>query len=135
MAPQGFGGIAETLRRSTVRVSANRQGQGSGIIVKPDGIIVTNAHVARPSATVQLWDGSSFQSDLISRDPGRDLAILWIPASGLPAANLASSDGLRVGELVIAIGNPLGFIGALTTGVVHAIGRFAGSGCDEVDPV
>ena len=128
MVPQGFGEIAETLRRSTVQVSANQYGHGSGIIVKRAGVIVTNAHVARPSATVQLWDGSSFRANLISRDSRRDLAILRIPGSDLPAANLADSDRLRVGELVIAIGNPLGFIGALTTGVVHAIGRLPGLG-------
>jgi serine protease Do len=126
---EGFGEIAERLRRSTVQVSANHHGQGSGVIVRPDGIIVTNAHVtvSRP-LTVQLWDGTSYSADLVSRDPGRDLALLRIPASGLPPAELGNSDQLWVGELVIAIGNPFGFIGALTTGVVHGLGRMAGLG-------
>jgi len=124
MIAQGFGEIAETLRRSTVQVWTNRRGQGSGLVVGSDGLIVTNSHVATSStATVQLWDGRSFGANLVSRDGVRDLAVLRIPASGLPAAELADSDQLRVGELVMAIGNPLGFVGALTTGVVHGIGR------------
>ena len=129
MDAQGFGEIAERLRRSTVHVSAGRRGHGSGIIVKPEGIIVTNAHVAAFSPlSVQLWDGTRAQADVLSRDAGRDLATLRVARSGLPAAILADSDRLRVGELVIAIGNPFGFIGALTTGVVHAIGRVRGLG-------
>jgi serine protease Do len=97
--------------------------------VNPDGIIVTNAHVAAFSPLqVQLWNGTRAQADVLSRDAGRDLATLRIARSGLPAAILADSDRLRVGELVIAIGNPFGFIGALTTGVVHAIGRVRGLG-------
>jgi serine protease Do len=97
--------------------------------VNPDGIIVTNAHVAAFSPlNVQLWDGTRAQAELLSRDAGHDLATLRVARSGLPAATLADSDRLRVGELVIAIGNPFGFIGALTTGVVHAIGRVRGLG-------
>ena len=131
MSLAGFGEIAEKLRRSTVHLSAGRRGQGSGIIVSPDGMIVTNAHVATLSRVevrveVQLWDGSRSPADLLFRDQGRDLAILRVSRSGLPAAVLADSDRLRVGELVIAVGNPFGFIGALSTGVIHAIGRVHG---------
>lgn len=119
----GFGDIAEKLRRSTVHVRAGRRGQGSGIIVSPDGLMVTNAHVATSDhVDVQLWDGTRSQGDLLFSDVGRDLAILQVSRSDLPAARLADSDRLRVGELVIAVGNPLGFMGALTTGVIHAIG-------------
>ena len=119
----GFGEIAEQLRRSTVQISSGRRGQGSGIILSPDGTIVTNAHVATSGQLeVQLWDGTRLPAELQGRDEGRDLAILHVVKSGLPAAALANSDRLRVGELVIAIGNPFGFIGALTTGVIHAIG-------------
>jgi serine protease Do len=119
----GFGEIAERLRRSTVRVTSGRRGHGSGVIVKPEGVIVTNAHVAafRP-IEVELWDGRRAQADLYIRDPIRDIALLRVPLAELPAAPLGDSDQLRVGELVIAVGNPLGFTGALTTGVVHAIG-------------
>jgi serine protease Do len=120
---QGFGDIAEKLRRSTVHVRAGRRGQGSGIIVSPDGLMVTNAHVATLGRVdVQLWDGMCSQADLLWSDAGRDLAILQVSRSGLPAAVLADWDRLRVGELVIAVGNPFGFMGALTTGVIHAIG-------------
>jgi serine protease Do len=123
MPIEGFGEIAEQLRRSTVQISSGRRGQGSGIIVNPDGTIVTNAHVAAPGQLeAQLWDGTRVPAELQLRDEGRDLAILHIAKSGLPAVKLADSDRLRVGELVIAIGNPFGFIGALTTGVIHAIG-------------
>jgi len=120
----GFGEIAEQLRRSTVQISSGRRGQGSGIILSPDGTIVTNAHVATSGQLeVQLWDGTRLPAELQGRDEGRDLAILHVVKSGLPPAALANSDRLRVGELVIAIGNPFGFIGALTTGVIHAIGQ------------
>jgi len=120
---EGFGDIAEKLRRSTVHVRAGHRGQGSGIIVSPGGLIVTNAHVAMDRVDVRLWDGTRSEADLLLSDVGRDIAILQVSQSGLPAAVLADSDRLRVGELVIAVGNPFGFMGALTTGVIHAIGQ------------
>ncbi len=98
------------------------QGSGSGVIWSGDGLIITNAHVARGShAKISLWDGSTYEASVLNRDARRDLASLKIVASGLPAATPGNSNTLRVGELVIAIGNPLGFIGALTTGVVHSL--------------
>jgi serine protease Do len=124
MTSQGFGEVAEQLRRSTVQVQTHGRGQGggSGVIWSKDGVIVTNAHVARgSSAKVALWDGSVHEATLVSRDTRRDLATLKIDALGLPAATPGDSSALRVGELVIAVGNPLGFIGALTTGVVHSL--------------
>jgi len=124
MTIPGFGEVAERLRRSTVQVQTHGRGQGvgSGVIWSGDGLIITNAHVARGSATrVALWDGSTHEASVVSRDARRDLASLKIPASGLPAATPGNSSALRVGELVIAVGNPLGFIGALTTGVVHSL--------------
>jgi len=129
MFPPGFGEVAERLRRSTVHISAGGQGHGSGIIIKSDGTIVTNAHVARfGKSTITLWDGRSFPAEIAARDLRHDLAILRIRASDLPAAPLGDSNQLRVGELVIAIGNPLGFMGALTAGVVHAVGPLPGLG-------
>jgi serine protease Do len=123
MAIQGFGEIAEKLRRSTVVVFAGQRGNGSGVIWSADGSIVTNAHVARASQMrVQLWDGREFDATLVSRDTSRDLAELRISATSLPAAAAADSSQVRPGELAIAIGNPLGFVGALTTGVIHAVG-------------
>jgi len=121
--------VAERLRRSTVHISSGARGHGSGIIIKSDGTIVTNEHVARFGRLgVTLWDGRSFPAQIAARDPLRDLAILRLAVSDLPAAALGDSSQLRVGELVIAIGNPLGFMGALTAGVVHAVGPLPGLG-------
>jgi serine protease Do len=78
--------------------------------------------------SVELWDGSSFPARLEVRNTRRDLALLRIPTMNLTPATLANSDDLRVGELVVAVGNPLGFMGAVTTGIVHAIGRRPGLG-------
>jgi serine protease Do len=126
----GFGEIAERLRRSTVQVFPNgHDGGGSGVIWNSDGRIVTNSHVARTSqADVVLWDGRRLPARLVSRDTRRDLAVLKTAETGLPAATPGDSDALRPGELVIAIGSPLGFAGALSTGVVHSIGAIPGMG-------
>ncbi len=129
MAIAGFGEIAEHLRRSTVLIHAGGRGSGSGVIWTSDGTVVTNAHVVRGSNTrVQLWDGREFDATLTARDPRRDLATLRIGANSLPAVCPADSSQLRPGELAIAIGNPMGFVGALTTGVIHAIGPLRGLG-------
>ena len=124
MASRDFGEVSERLRRSTVQVSGERSrpGNGSGVIWTADGVIITNAHVARGDrARVELWDGREFDAELTSRDARRDLAALRIPERDLPAAIAGDSSALRPGELVLAVGNPLGFIGALTTGVVHSL--------------
>jgi serine protease Do len=123
MAVPGFGEIAEQLRRSTVLIHAGVRGSGSGVIWSTDGLVVTNAHVVRGShACVQLWDGREFEAAIQSRDPRRDLAQLRIDAENLPAASPADSSQVRPGELAIAIGNPMGFVGALATGVIHGVG-------------
>jgi serine protease Do len=124
MAVTGFGEIAEQLRRSTVVIHAGGRGSGSGVIWSSDGTIVTNAHVVRGKqvSRLQLWDGREFDVTVASRDPRRDLAVLRIDATNLPCALIADSSRVRPGELAIAIGNPLGFVGALTTGVIHAVG-------------
>ncbi len=129
MAVTGFGEIAEQLRCSTVLIHAGDRGNGSGTIWSRDGSVVTNAHVARGSkVSVQLWDGREFDATVTSRDSRRDLATLRINATNLPAASVADSSQVRAGELAIAIGNPFGFVGALTTGVVHAVGPIRGLG-------
>jgi serine protease Do len=123
MAVTGFGEIAEQLRRSTVVIRAGSRGSGSGVIWSSDGMIITNAHVARGTQiSLQLWDGREFDATVASRDLHRDLAALRIDAANLPSALVADSSQVRPGELAIAIGNPLGFVGALTTGVIHAVG-------------
>ena len=125
-----FGEIAERLRRSTVQVfSQGHEGGGSGVIWSAEGRIVTNSHVARgPQADVVLWDGRRLPARLLARDARRDIAVLKVAETGLPAATAGDSDALRAGELVIAIGSPLGFAGALSTGVVHSIGTIRGMG-------
>lgn len=129
MAIPGFCEVAEQLRRSTVLVQSGGRGAGSGVIWSPDGVVVTNAHVVLGSRVkVQLWDGREFDAATASRDTSRDLAQLRVDASGLPAASAADSSKLRSGELAIAIGNPLGFVGALAMGVIHAVGPLGGLG-------
>jgi serine protease Do len=126
----GFGRVSENLRRSTVCVKAGRHSQGSGVIVDPSGLIVTNAHVVASTGPIEVsfWDGQCIRADLSKRDASRDIAILRVPLSGLPAVTLANSDEVRAGHAVVAVGNPMGFQGALTTGVVHAMGRLPGLG-------
>jgi serine protease Do len=126
---RGLGEIAERLRRATAHIFVEDHGGGSGIVWNPEGLILTNAHVARASqAQVELWDGRRFRATVEGRDPRRDLAALRIPAAGLEAASPGDSAALRPGEVVIAVGNPLGFAGALSTGVVHSIGTLPGMG-------
>jgi serine protease Do len=128
----GIGEVGELLRRSTVQVRGSdprRQSAGSGVVWDSAGIIVTNAHVLAGKGThlVELWDGRSFPAEIQARDEPRDLAKLKLSALGLPAASPRRAP-VKPGELVIAVGNPLGFTGALTTGVVHAVGPFSGFG-------
>jgi serine protease Do len=129
----GFGEIAERLRRSTVQVfAAGSRSSGSGVIWKGDGLILTNSHVA-PSADeaqIQLWDGRRLDARVTSRDPRRDLVTLRVAAEGLEdlAATPGNSAALRSGELAIAVGSPLGFAGAVSTGVIHSTGRLEGMG-------
>jgi len=129
LAIPGFGEIAEQLRRSTVLIHSGGRGSGSGVIWSSNGLLVTNAHVVRSvRPKVQLWDGREFEAAVQSRDPFRDLAQLRIDARNLPAASAADSSQLRPGELAIAIGNPMGFVGALATGVIHGVGPLRGLG-------
>jgi serine protease Do len=125
----GFGEVAERLRRSTVVVRGSLRGGGSGVIVSGDGLIATNAHVLnRRRISVQLWDGRELEASIVRMDRLRDLAALRIWAADPPAAVLADSSQVRAGELALAVGNPLGFVGALSTGVIHAVGPLPGLG-------
>ena len=125
----GLGEIAEKLRRSTVVVQSGARGNGSGVIWSSDGSIITNAHVARgKQVKVQLWDGREFCASIASRDARLDVALLHIGASNLASVSVADSSQIRPGELAVAIGNPLGFVGALTTGVIHTVGPLRGLG-------
>jgi serine protease Do len=129
MSIAGLGEIAERVRRFTVLVQPGGRGCGSGVIWNSDGLIVTNAHVARGSCVnVTLRDGREFTAEVVARDARRDLASLRIPACGLPFAAAADSSQIRPGEVAIAVGNPLGFLGAMTMGVVHCVGPVRGIG-------
>jgi serine protease Do len=113
--------IAERVRRSTVQVEGHGRGGGSGVIWRPDGVVVTNAHVARrASGRIRLPDGRAVQATVAASDPRLDLALLQADAQDLPAAAIADSDSLRVGALVLAVGSPYGQAGTVTVGVVHA---------------
>ncbi len=123
----GFGELGERLRRSTIEVRAGSQGSGSGVIWDSSGLAITNAHVARqPIVDVTLWDGRRYPAKVTLRDDAVDLAALRFQAPDLHPATIGDSAKLVAGELVVAVGNPLGFTGALATGVVQAVGPVPG---------
>ncbi|NTV80783.1 MAG: trypsin-like serine protease [Candidatus Aminicenantes bacterium] len=100
-------------------------GAGSGFVIAPDGYIVTNSHVVQnaPRIDVTFTSGDKYRAQLAGQDESTDLAVLCVNAQGLPWASLGESAGLRVGQLVIAAGNPYGFQSTVSTGVVSALGR------------
>jgi serine protease Do/serine protease DegQ len=109
-------------------------GLGSGVIVSPDGFILTNNHVVEGAdeLTVEFSDGRRFPAKVVGADPKTDIAVVKIDAKGLPAVTFADSDKLRVGDVVFAVGNPLGVGETVTMGIVSAKGR---SGLGILDDV
>jgi S1-C subfamily serine protease len=125
--------VAERLARSVaslvvahgLRRGRRAQGAGSGVVITPDGFLLTSAHVVAEAAQVRaaFADGREVEAEIVGRDALSDLAVVRAAASDLEPATLGDADRLRVGQLVVAIGNPLGFSGSVTAGVVSALGR------------
>jgi S1-C subfamily serine protease len=120
--------VAEALRPAVVNLRAGqgrREGSGSGILFTPDGFLLTNAHVVggQERVRIRLNDGRELSGRLVGADPWTDLAVVQAEASGLPHSTFGDSARLRVGQLVVAIGSPLGFESTVTAGVISALGR------------
>jgi S1-C subfamily serine protease len=120
--------VAEMLRPAVVNLRAGRgrrEGSGSGILFTPDGLLLTNHHVVagHERVRVRLGDGREVGGRVAGNDPWTDLAVVQADESKLPHAVLGDSSRLRVGQLVVAIGSPLGFESTVTAGVISALGR------------
>src|SRR3954447_6734124 len=119
-------GVVRVETGPKVRSLRERGGLGSGIVISPDGLVLTNSHVVGSSKEIRLQDIEGFVTDahVLGTDPDTDLALLRADgARHLPYASLGNSKNLRRGQLVVAIGNPLGFESTVTAGVVSALGR------------
>lgn len=119
---QAVGSAVVNIRVATAR---GRGGAGSGVLVAPDGYLLTNHHVVERARrlSVSFTDGSEADAALVGLDPATDLAVLRAEGNGLPYATLGDSNRLQAGQLVIAIGNPLGYASSVSSGVVSALGR------------
>ncbi|MEP6910775.1 MAG: trypsin-like peptidase domain-containing protein [Actinomycetota bacterium] len=126
--------VAEKLAPSVASLRVSRRvrggrrldGGGSAVVITPDGFLLTSAHVVAQtdgSGRASFVDGREHEFTVVGSDPLSDLAVLRLDTNGLTAAELGDAEALRVGQLVVAIGSPLGFGGTLTAGVVSALGR------------
>lgn len=117
-------GVAEKLLPSVVSLRHGR-GNGSAVVLSPDGLLVTSAHVVSGSqvGTAAFHDDAELPYDVVGRDRLSDLAVVRVPVDGLPAAIIGNAATLKVGQLVVAVGSPLGYAGSVSAGVVSALGR------------
>ena len=120
--------VAEKLRPAVVNLrvgQGSRAGSGSGVLFTPDGFLLTNHHVVQGSENVRvrLNDGSELSGRVVGNDPWTDLAVVQIEGNTFPFAALGDSARLKVGQLAVAIGSPLGFESTVTAGVISALGR------------
>ena len=130
--------VAERLAPSVanLRVSRGRRaGGGSAVVITPDGFMLTSAHVVEGSTRpgrASFVDGRELRFDVVGSDPHSDLAVLRADAADLVPAELGDAERLRVGQLVVAIGNPNGFAGSVTAGVISALGRSLPTGSGRI---
>ena len=123
--------VAERVLPSVASLKVRRSGSprdggaGSGVVITPDGFLVTSAHVLAQAgnASASFIDGTEYELDLVGADPLSDLAVARARAATLEPIKVGDADALRVGQLVVAIGNPMGFSGSVTSGVVSGLGR------------
>jgi S1-C subfamily serine protease len=125
-------GVVEKVGAAVVNIGIKKrtrrgqgEGAGSGMILAPDGFILTNHHVIEGTDAIEVGftDGSTAPARVVGSDAATDLALVKVDTHGLPIVTLGNSESLRVGQLAIAIGNPLGFQSTVSTGVISALGR------------
>ena len=117
--------VSINIRKKSQRTNVASDGAGSGVLFTPDGFILTNHHVVDGATEISagLIDGNTYRATLIGGDPETDLAVIRISGQTFPVADFGNSDTLQPGQLVVAIGNPLGFQNTVSAGVVSALGR------------
>ncbi len=130
--PGDFVATASKVTPAIINVTSEKgsinQSNGSGVIISPDGYIVTNNHVVGAGKTcdVTLWDKREYRAKVIGKDKNTDLALIKIEEKGLPFITYGNSDDVQVGEWVLAVGNPFNLASTVTAGIVSAKGRGIG---------